>query len=348
MHELWFWLVSLMLAIYAVMDGFDFGAGTLHLVVARTNEERREVLGAIGPFWDGNEVWLLSAGGSLFLAFPKVLAAGFSGFYLAVWLLVWSLMLRGISIEFRSHVQDGLWRHFWDGTFALSSILLPVLFGAALGNVLRGVPVDATGTFTMPLWTDFRLGTRPGVLDWFTLLIGGFTLATMTAHGAVFLAWKTAGPVHERCKALARRLWGLVLALWIAATLATFAVNPAFLQNLTKAPLAWMATVLFLAGLGLVFAGIAQERFLLAFLGSGAFILGLLGASAACIYPVMLKSTLDPAYDLTALNASAAIHGLRAGLAWWLLGCPVAIAYGAFLFRLHRGKVKAAAEGDGY
>jgi len=348
MYELWFWLVAVMLAIYVVLDGFDFGAGILHLMVAKTNEERREVLGAIGPFWDGNEVWLLAGGGSLFLAFPKVLAAGFSGFYLAIWLVVWSLMLRGISIEFRSHVEDGLWRHFWDGTFALSSVLLPVLLGAALGNVLRGVPLDASGYFGMALWTDFRLGPQPGVLDWYTVLIGLFVLVTVAAHGSVFLAWKTEGPVHDRSKALAMPLWSLALLLWTLATLATWMVNPAIFQHWQHAPLAWAGTLLFLAGLILVFTGIKRENFLQAFLGSGAFILGILAASAASVYPVMLKSTLDPAFDLTALNASVGEHGLRAGLVWWLVGFPLAIGYLVFLFRFHRGKVKAATEGEGY
>lgn len=348
MHELWFWLVSVMVAIYVVMDGFDFGAGILHLAVAKTNEERREVLGAIGPFWDGNEVWLLAGGGALFLAFPKVLAAGFSGFYLALWLVVWCLMLRGISIEFRSHVQDGLWRHFWDGTFAFASVLLPVLFGAALGNVLRGVPLDATGYFSMALWTNFRLGPDPGILDWYTVLIGVFALVTVAAHGALFLAWKTAGPVHDRSKALAGKLWGLVLGLWIVASYATTVVNPGIFHNLPKAPLGWLATLIFLAGLALVFVGLKRERYLLAFVGSGSFILGLLAASAACVFPVMLKSTLGPAFDLTAHNASVGLHGLRAGLVWWLIGFPIAVGYLVFLFRFHRGKVKAAAEGEGY
>jgi cytochrome d ubiquinol oxidase subunit II len=348
MHELWFWLVAVMVAIYVVLDGFDFGAGILHLVVARTNEERREVLGAIGPFWDGNEVWLLAGGGALFLAFPKVLAAGFSGFYLAMWLVVWSLMLRGISIEFRSHVQDGLWRHFWDSAFSVSSVLLPVLFGAALGNVLRGVPIDGSGNFAMPLWSDFRLGARPGILDWYTVLIGVFALATVAAHGALFLAWKTSDALHERAKALAGSLWGLVLILWLAASYATYLANPSIYQNLPKAPLAWLAILVFLGGLAVVFVGMRRQRFLLAFLGSGAFMLGLLAATAANVYPVMLKSTLDPAFDLTALNASVGRHGLQTGLVWWLIGFPLAVGYLIFLFRFHRGKVKAATEGEGY
>jgi len=348
MHELWFWLVAVMFAIYVVMDGFDFGAGILHLAVARTNEERRAVLGAIGPLWDGNEVWLLAGGGSLFLAFPKVLASGFSGFYLAMWLVVWCLMLRGISIEFRSHVEDGLWRQFWDVTFAVSSVLLPVLLGAALGNVLRGVPLDATGYFALPLWTDFRLGPQPGVLDWYTVLIGVFALVTVAAHGSLFLAWKTEGPVHDRSRALAPKLWGAVVILWILASCATFVANPSIYRNLPQAPLAWAATLVFLGGLAVVFLGLRRKQHLFAFLGSGAFILGLLAATAANVYPVMLKSTLDGAFDLTALNASVGQHGLRTGLAWWVIGFPIAIGYVLFLFRFHRGKVKAPAEGEGY
>ncbi|MDP2875050.1 MAG: cytochrome d ubiquinol oxidase subunit II [Holophaga sp.] len=348
MHEIWFWLVSVMIAIYAVMDGFDFGSGVLHLFVAKTNDERREVLGAIGPLWDGNEVWLLAGGGAMFLAFPKVLAAGFSGFYLAMFLVLWVLLLRGISIEFRSHVQDSLWRAFWDGTFAVSSILLPVLLGAALGNVLRGVPIDANGEFNIPLFTHFGTANPVGILDWYTVLVGVFVLATVTAHGALFLAWKTDGPVHDRSAKLALPLWGVVLVLWIVTTLATHAVNPGLFAAFPKVPLAWLFFVVYLAGLGLVFVGLAKKKRLLSFLGSGAFILGILATSAACVFPVMLRSTLDSAWSLTAHNASVAIHGLRVGLVWWLIGFPLAIGYFAYLFHIHRGKVKAPSEGEGY
>src|SRR5215471_16645862 len=133
--ELWFAIVSLMLTAYVVLDGFDLGAGALHLFVARSDQERRQVLGAIGPFWDGNEVWLLATGGVLFLAFPKVLASGLSGFYFAIFLVLWVLILRGIAIEFRSHVEHPLWRAAWDFVFGVASALMPVLFGAALGNL---------------------------------------------------------------------------------------------------------------------------------------------------------------------------------------------------------------------
>lgn len=348
MEMLWFWLVSVMVAIYAVMDGFDFGAGIHHLTAAKTNEERRTILAAIGPLWDGNEVWLLAGGGAMFLAFPRVLASGFSGFYLAFFLVVWTLILRGIAIEFRSHVQDTLWRSFWDGTFALASTLLPVLLGAALGNVIRGVPVDGTGYFNIPLFTHFGTANPVGILDWYTVLIGVFVLVTLALHGALFLAWKTEGPVHGRVARRALPLWVAVVVLWIVATLATRAVNPGLFAAFPKAPLAWLFFVVYLAGLALAFWGLRKGRWLLAFLGSGAFILGILATTAACVFPVMLGSTIDPTFSLTAHNSSVGGHGLRTGLVWWLIGFPIALGYFALLFRIHRGKAKAAAEGEGY
>jgi cytochrome bd ubiquinol oxidase subunit II len=348
MEMLWFWLTSVLVAIYVVMDGFDFGAGILHLFVAKTNEERREILGAVGPLWDGNEVWLLAGGGTLFLAFPKVLASGFSGFYLPLFLVLWFLLLRAISIEFRSHVNDGLWRHLWDAGFTVASTALPILLGAALGNVLRGVPLDASGYFEVPLWTNFQVGAWPGILDWYTVLIGVFALVTLAAHGSIFLAWKTEGPVQERSVALSLKLWSLVVVVWILATVASFLVTPVLFQNLPKAPLAWLAMVIFLAGLVVVFLGVNQKRYLLAFLGSGAFILGILAATAACVYPVMLKSTLNAEYNLTAANSLAGRTGLNAAMGWWFFAFIIVLGYYTFLFRFHRGKVKAAGEGEGY
>jgi cytochrome d ubiquinol oxidase subunit II len=318
--------------------------------VAKTNEERRMVLGAIGPLWDGNEVWLLVGGGAMFLAFPRVLASGFSGFYMALFLVLWTLILRGTSIEFRSHVQDTMWRSFWDGTFALSSILLPVLLGAALGNVVRGVPVDAQGNFNIPLFTTFGTANPVGILDWYTVLIGVFALVVIAAHGSVFLAWKTDGAVHERSRKAAMPLWIATLALWLVTTLATKAVNPAIFEKFfsNQAPLAWLFFIVYVAGLGLVFLGLSRKWHLLAFVGSGAFIIGILATTAACVFPVMLRSTLDPQFSLTAINASVEPHGLKAGLVWWFIGFPIAVGYFAYLFRIHRGKVKVAPEGEGY
>src|SRR3984893_11360612 len=154
METVWFCLVAIMVAVYILLDGFDLGAGAIHLLVAKTKEEKRQVIASIGPVWDGNEVWLIAAGGTLFFAFPVLYASSFSGFYLPLMIVLWLLILRGISVEFRSHIAGGVWSPFWDLTFCLSSALLAIFFGAALGNVVRGVPLDAQGYFFEPLWTD--------------------------------------------------------------------------------------------------------------------------------------------------------------------------------------------------
>src|SRR6266487_2028263 len=183
MVTLWFCLVALMIAVYVLLDGFELGAGAIHLFVAKTDEERRQVLASIGPVWDGNEVWLLASGGTLFFAFPTLYAAGFSGFYLPLMMVLWLLILRGCSIEFRNHIDNEVWRPFWDGVFCLSSTLLAIFFGAALGNVVRGVPLDQTGRFFEPLWVDFRPGPNAGILDWYTVLVGVAAYAALAMHG---------------------------------------------------------------------------------------------------------------------------------------------------------------------
>ena len=347
MAELWFWIVSVMVAIYVVMDGFDFGAGALHLFVAKTNDERRQVLAAIGPLWDANEVWLLASGGALVLSFPRVLAAGFSGFYLAMFLVLWTLIIRGISIEFRSHVHDPLWRAFWDVAFAGASLLLPVLLGAALGNVLRGVPLGADGTFELALFTTFAPANPVGLLDWYTTLVGVFALVTLAAEGSVFLAWKTDAAVQARSVAAARWLWTATGLLWLVVLIATVVVRPGLVDTMVR-PLSLLALAAALGGYALVIGGVLRQRYLMAFLGSATFILSALAGTAAAVFPVMLPSTISPAYDLTAVNAASSTMGLGTAFVWWCVGFPIAIVYFAFLFRLHRGTVTAAREGEGY
>lgn len=347
METLWFTLAAAMFAIYVVMDGFDFGAGGLHLLVARTDRERRQVLAAIGPFWDGNEVWLLAAGGVLFLAFPAVLAAGLSGFYLAIFLVIWTLILRGIAIEFRSHVEDRLWRTFWDATFGLASTLAPVLFGAALGNLLRGVPLTEEGWFGLPLFASFSPSGALGILDWYTVLAGVFALVAILHHGALFLAWRTDGEVRARSLEAAARLFPATIALWLLATFTTARIAPEMAANLAARPAAWLATAVFLGGLGASWWARRSGRDLAAFLASCAFLLGLLAATAAAFFPTMIRATTEAA-SLTAWNSAAAPGSLRAGLLWWPFGFLLAALYYVILFRLHRGKAQAAAEGEGY
>jgi cytochrome bd ubiquinol oxidase subunit II len=348
MTELWFAIASVMLAIYVVMDGFDFGAGALHLFVARTDAERRQVLAAIGPFWDGNEVWLLALGGVLFVAFPAVLAAGLSGFYFAIFLVLWSFILRGIAIEFRSHLDSATWRAAWDAVFAAASIALPILFGAALGNLLRGLPLDQSGWFSLALFTDFTARDPVGILDWYTVSVGVFALVALVAHGALFLAWKTDGRLHDRTHSAASWLYIAVAVLLPFVSLGTNVVHPGFFRAVAERPLALMAALAAAAGLVAITLGLRRRAHLTAFVGSGVFLAGLLAATAAAVFPVMLRATGGDALSLTAYNASAADSSLRIAIRWWLAGIPLVAIYFATVFRIHRGKAVAAVGREGY
>jgi cytochrome d ubiquinol oxidase subunit II len=348
MFELWFGIVAVMLTAYVVLDGYDLGAGALHLLVARTGEERRQVLAAVGPFWDANEVWLLAAGGALFVAFPRVLAAGLSGFYLAIFLVLWMLILRAVSIEFRSHLADGLWRRMWDTGFTVASAALAILFGAAIGNVIRGLPLTADGWFELTLFTDFSARPPVGILDWYTVLTGVCALVALAGHGATYLAWRTEGPVHRRAMRLARVVFVALAVLWPLVTFATNVVNPDLLPALPGRPLAWLGVLAAAAGLVAALVALARGQPLVAFLGSSAWIVGMLVATAACLFPVLLKAVPDSAHSITAYNGGNTVDGLRTALGWWVVGFPIAVAYFVVLFRLHRGKAVAARDGEGY
>ena len=260
MVELWFALLCFMLIVFVVLDGWDIGAGALHLIVARTDAERREVIAAIGPLWSWHEVWLVAAGGTFVLAFPTIMAAAFSGFYLALWMVLWSFILRGISIEVGGHIHDRMWQAGWDVVFAVSNVLLAVLFGAALGNVLRGVPIDATGKFSMALFTDFGVHGQVGILDWYTLSVAVFATLLLAAHGATYLRFKTQGPVHARSTRWARGLWALTAALFVVITVQTEFVNPDLFRAMAARPLAWTALALIAASFWALWTGLARSE----------------------------------------------------------------------------------------
>ncbi len=347
MEAVWFAIVSAMLAVYAVLDGFDFGVGVVHRLVARTDEERRTVLAAIGPVWDGNEVWLIAAGGVLFMSFPKVYATAFSGFYMALMMVLWLLILRGVAIEFRSHQDHPLWREFWDTVFSLASVLLAMVFGTTIGNLVRGVPLGEDGLRGMPLFTNFRPGREPGILDWYTGLVGLFTLVALAGHGALYLVWRTTGPVRERSLAFARTAWKAVIVLWTAATAATAWVQPTAFSNLVARPWALVCVALSVAGICGVFRFPRRGQELAAFLSSCLFLLGMVATALAGNYPFWLRSTLDPSYSLTAANTVSARYGMDVALAWWAVGIALTTGYLIYLFRTIRGKV-GADPGAGY
>ncbi len=348
MEAVWFAIVSAMLGAYVALDGFDFGVGVLHRFVARTDEERRTALAAIGPVWDGNEVWLIAAGGVLFMAFPRTYSAAFSGFYMALMIVLWLLILRGVAIEFRAHHANPLWREFCDTVFSLASMLLAVVFGTSLGNLVRGVPMNQSGLLSMPLFTDFHPGREPGIFDWYTLLVGLFTLCVLAGHGALYLVWKTTGPVQTRSLTCALWTWLAVVPLWVGVTLATLRVQVEVFTNLIARPWSAVFVLLTFAGLGGVFYFMRQRRELAAFLSSTAYLVGLLAATMAGNYPFWLRSTIDASYGLTAANSASNRYGLLVGLAWWIVGMALATGYYVYLFRSIRGKVELTPDGHGY
>jgi cytochrome d ubiquinol oxidase subunit II len=339
METIWFWLVALMLTAYVVLDGFDIGAGILHLVIARSEPERQIVLRSIGPVWDGNEVWLIAGGGTLYFAFPLLYASAFSGFYLPLTIVLWLLILRGIGIEFRSHVASPVWRELFDGFFALSSILLAVFFGAALANVLRGVPLQADGYFFSPLWTNWRVGPEPGILDWYTVIGGATALAALALHGATYVALKTRGPLNTRATRLALRIWPLLFALTIASLAATIAVRPSLLGNYRTHGAALVIPLAAIASLFAIPSLTRRRMELAAFLSSSMFLATMLAGAAAALYPDLLPASGDTARSITIFNAAAGRHALSAGLVWWSGGILLAIGYFVFVYRMARGKV---------
>jgi len=340
METLWFIIVAVMLVAYVILDGFDLGAGAIYLYAGKNSQERRAILRAIGPVWDGNEVWLLAAGGTLYFAFPLLYASSFSGFYLPLMMVLWLLMLRAIGIEFRTHIVHPVWQGFFDVVFCVSSILLAIFFGAALGNVIRGVPLGADGYFFEPLWTNWRVGQIPGILDWYTVMAGVVALVTLTAHGSLYVATKTEGDLNQRARKIALTLWPLQLLLTLVSLAATYWIKPQVMQNYREHPIGLLVPVVVLASLGLMVVGITRQKEKSAFLASSFYIAAMLVGAAFALYPVVLPASTDPNYSLTIYNTAAGRHGLTVGLIWWCIGIVLALGYFIFIFRMFRGKVR--------
>jgi cytochrome d ubiquinol oxidase subunit II len=346
MGTIWFCLVAVMIAGYVVLDGFDIGVGILHLWLARTDDERRVLIRSIGPVWNGNEVWLIAAGGTLYFAFPVLYAASFSGFYLPLMMVLWLVILRGVSLEFRSHVGGHIWSVFWDAVFSLASILLAVFFGAALGNVARGVPLDAAGNFFEPLWTNFQPAGQTGILDWYTILIGVAALAVLALHGAVWVTWRTADELQFRAHAAASRLWWAVAGLTVVVTFTSFRLLPQGLLSFRVHPFGFIFPLLAIAGLLGVKLFLRAEREGLAFGASAVYIVGMLTSVTFTLYPNVLPATTGVGNNLTVANAKAADYGLGIGLIWWVIGMALAVSYTIFNYTRFAGKIRIE-DGDG-
>ena len=336
---LWFWLVAVMIVGYVVLDGFDLGVGVLHLFLTRTEAEKQTALRAIGPVWDGNEVWLLAGGGTLYFAFPQLYASAFSGFYLPLMIVLWLLIARGITLELRNHLDLGVWRTLLDGIFGLSSTLLTIFFGAALANVIRGVPLQADGYFFLPLWTTWTPGTYPGILDWYTVIGGVVALVALTLHGSLWLTVKTSGDLEARARRIVTPLWLALLLLTIISLFATISVRYEALYNYFNYPFTFVIPVGVLASLaGILFFNLGQKP-LRAFLSSCFYLFFMLAGACWALYPTLLPATTGAQRNITLSTALTGTHALQVGFVWFGLGMTLAIGYISFVYYRFRGKV---------
>jgi cytochrome d ubiquinol oxidase subunit II len=345
MPVVWFCLVAFLISGYVVFDGYDLGAGAIHLFAARSDAERRQVLQSIGPLWDGNEVWLIASGGTLFFAFPVLYAASFSGFYLSLMMVLWLLVFRGVAIEFRSHFANAVWRPFWDAVFSLASSLLSLVFGVALGNVIRGVPLDSSGRFFLALWTDFGVAPPVGILDWYTLSTGALSFFALMLHGSLWINFRTEGAVRRRSQAAARFALAATAVMTAAVTLLTWRVQPHVAANLKTYPWGYVFPAVALAGLLSIPFLLRAASSLAPFLASSAYLVGMLAGAAFGIFPYVLPANTGPGLGLTVYNSIAGRHGLQVGLAWWIPGMLLALLYVAYVHVKFSGKVQPGGEG---
>jgi cytochrome bd ubiquinol oxidase subunit II len=348
MGFIWFWLVAVMIVAYVVLDGFDLGVGILHPFLARTEEEKQLTLRSIGPVWDGNEVWLLAGGGTLYFAFPLLYASAFSGFYLALMIVLWLLIMRGLSIELRMHLEIGVWRSFFDGLFFFSSALLAIFYGAALANVIRGVPLGEDGYFFLPLWTNWRVGPDPGILDWYTVIGGLVALVALALHGSLYLAVKTEGSLQQRSRSKVKLLWTVLLVLTIVSLAASIIARSDTLTNYRVYPIAFIVPIaVLLALISIVyFSGKHEDR--RAFACSCAYLALMLVGAAIALYPRLLPSSSDSSRDITIVKALSGPHTLRVGLVWWAFGMCLAVMYFLVVYRMFKGKVSLESDGYGH
>lgn len=334
-NTVWFLLVGVLIVGYAIMDGFDLGVGVVSLFL-RDPKETRICMRAIGPVWDGNEVWLLTAGGALFAAFPPVYAAVFSGFYIAFVLLLVALIFRAVSLEFYSKVDSDQWRYAWSWAFGLGSLIPAILFGVAFGNILRGLPIDDHAEFT---------GTFLGLLNPYALLIGLLSLSMFIMHGATYMTLKTDGELRERMHSWALGGWAALAILYIPSTLATMLSSPFLFEHLTRKPMFYLGIVALLVSIPCVPAALTGRRYGRAFVASAALIASMVAMAGISLYPGIVPSRTNLAFSLSIYNASSTPLTLKTMFIIAAIGVPIMLVYTACVYWVFRGKVDLADEG---
>jgi len=342
METAWFIIVALATAAYAATDGFDLGIGILFPQLGRNDVERATVRATISHLWRAYEVWLIVLGALLFLAFPRLYAVSFSGFYLAFMILLWCLIGRGLSLEIRSHLGQPVWRTACDILFPVTSFLIAFALGTAAGNVVRGVPLDERGQLFLPLWTNLSLRAGPAIFDWYTLITGALAAVAFALHGANYVALKTTDELRQRARRMA--LWSALPtgALGLASFIVAPRINPGLLTNYATHPGLYLVVVLTAGAFVATVLLAAFEHDRAAFGASGLLIVGAIAAVAVALYPNLLPATPDPRYSLTIYNASASPYGLTVALIWFvvglmLIGLYTLVTHRPFLGRVHPG-----------
>jgi cytochrome d ubiquinol oxidase subunit II len=330
LNIIWFILLGVLLAGYAVLDGFDLGVGILHLAVKK-DEERRVFMNSIGPLWDGNEVWLVTFGGALFAAFPNAYATAFSGFYTAFMALLFALIFRAVSMEFRSKRESPAWRKFWDVSFCVASALATLVFGVAVGNAMRGMPIGADMEFQ---------GGFLDLLHPYALLVGLFAVATFAMHGSIYLYLKTEGELHERIREWMWRTFGVFLVLYLFTTIYTLVDIPTATANFRLHPWAWGVVVLNVLAIANIPRAIHLRHPGYAFASSCATIAALTFLFGVALFPDLIHSSLNPDWSLTIYNAASSPKTLGIMLVIAALGMPFVLAYTAIIYWVFRGKVQ--------
>ncbi len=330
LNIVWFGILGVLLAGYAILDGFDLGVGILHLW-AKDDTERRLLMNSIGPLWDGNEVWLVTFGGALFATMPHAYATAFSGFYLAFMLLLCSLIFRAVSMEFRSKSQNRIWRKSWDVSFFLASGVATFLFGVAVGNLIQGIPIGADKEF---------VGTFFGLLMPYPLLVGFLSVSLFAMHGSIYLYLKTSGELQARIKDWMWTTFGIFLSLYLLTTIVTLILTPDVTRNFATMPIAWIAVVLNVLAIANIPRAIYKEKPVYAFVSSSATIAALVFLLGMALFPNLIISTINPEYSLTIYNAASSQKTLGIALTIAIIGMPIVLTYTAIVYWVFRGKVE--------
>ena len=350
MEIFWYIIISIVLVVFFILDGYDFGVGIIHLFFARKESDKTVIAKSAGLFWDSNEVWLVAGGGMLFMAFPTFYASVFSGFYLPLIMVLWLIIFRAIGLEFRNQFNAQMWKDFWDKAFGVSSLLLALFFGIALGNIVRGVNLGGIENgishyeahyFFLPLWdSSFSpASTHPGVIDWFTLTIGLISVFTLAIHGANWTILKTNSSINNKLKSVVFKLNIGLVVLTVFSLLIWHFVNPAPFKNFIDKPYLLIFPLIYLSGLiGLFFVKKFQKE-IYGFIFSTNVILGGITSSLASIFPVILPSTNAINPPLTIYNTAASEYGLSIAMGWGIVGFILLFVYLIVQKRLLGGKV---------